>query len=181
MDIPTQSQVATIPDIVLNPEALLHLAMLHITALKDQYKDGVLAKHHIKAALEFLAGTREVNDSVPEEKIESTPEAWEEGPLGKDEAYVASAEPEVSVAVDEALDLELVQLRLDKKTLETIDQLAKGAGLIRVAMIREMLNIYIDYLSGICAGDPEHFKKSDKVEENEFVKALENGFPDTKA
>ena len=57
-------------------------------------------------------------------KIIGTPQAWDERQLGADAAYAAAASPEHDLAVDEALGLKLISIRLPQSLIEDFKNIA---------------------------------------------------------
>ena len=74
-----------------------------------------------------------------ENKIPSTAENWDNRVLGSDEAFVNVASPEVNSAVDAALGLVTVKLRMGKADVDKLEALAKEKGLILQAYIKSVL------------------------------------------
>jgi len=84
-------------------------------------------------------------NKLPHGKIEDTAEAWEaEGPLGNDEKYVAAAPGDISKAVDEALGLQPISIRLQRDLLENLKALAKINGIGYQPLIRQVLTRFVD-------------------------------------
>lgn len=57
-------------------------------------------------------------------KIAGTPEAWDERLLGADEQHVAAAGPEHDAALDQALSLKLISIRLPESLIEDFKNIA---------------------------------------------------------
>jgi uncharacterized protein (DUF4415 family) len=57
-------------------------------------------------------------------KIRGTSEAWDERLLGADEQFVAVAEPDADSAVDDALGLKLISIRLPGSLIEDFKNIA---------------------------------------------------------
>jgi uncharacterized protein (DUF4415 family) len=57
-------------------------------------------------------------------KIASTPEAWDKRLLGADAQSVATALPDADSAVDDALDLKLISIRLPGSLIEDFKNIA---------------------------------------------------------
>lgn len=70
-------------------------------------------------------------------------EAWENRDLGADEAHVAVA-PERGAALDAALDLHPVSIRLQKSLVENLKALAHLHGLGYQPLIRQILTRWVD-------------------------------------
>lgn len=64
--------------------------------------------------------------------------------VGTDEAYVSVAPAEMSVALDDALDLQPISIRLQRDLLENLKALAKLNGLGYQPLIRQVLTRWVD-------------------------------------
>lgn len=64
--------------------------------------------------------------------------------VGMDEAFVAVAPAELSAALDEALELQPISIRLQKDLLENLKALAKLNGLGYQPLIRQVLTRWVD-------------------------------------
>jgi len=76
-------------------------------------------------------------------KIPDTEEAWETRQLGADEAYVAAAEP-ADAAIDAALELQPISIRLHKSLIEDFKIIAGMNGLGYQTLMRQVLNRFAD-------------------------------------
>lgn len=76
---------------------------------------------------------------TPNASIPGTVENWDNRVLGSDEAFVKVASPEVNSAVDTALGLVTVKLRMGKADVDKLEALAKEKGLILQAYIKSVL------------------------------------------
>ena len=72
-------------------------------------------------------------------KIESR-DPWESGELGQSLEHAVLAAPEDCKAVDEALGLQLVSIRLQKKLIANLKAIAGYHGIAYQPMIRDLLN-----------------------------------------
>jgi uncharacterized protein (DUF4415 family) len=77
-------------------------------------------------------------------KIESTPEAWEEGRLGRDAVHAKAAPEEVQALVDESLGLQMVSIRLQKDLIEDYKKIADFRGVGYQPLMREALKRFVD-------------------------------------
>ena len=79
-------------------------------------------------------------------KIPDTEEAWETRQLGADEAYVAAAEPAepADAAIDAALELQPISIRLHKSLIEDFKIIAGMNGLGYQTLMRQVLNRFAD-------------------------------------
>ena len=71
-------------------------------------------------------------------------ESWENGELGCTEEYVAPAPVGTSAAVDDALGLQLISIRLQKQLIGNLKAIAEHHGIGYQPMIRDLLNRFVD-------------------------------------
>lgn len=57
-------------------------------------------------------------------KIEGTAEAWESGQLGRDAAHAKSASKALAQQIDDALELQMISIRLPKELIEEFKMIA---------------------------------------------------------
>lgn len=69
----------------------------------------------------------------------SITEKWENGEYGRSEAHVAVAPEEESIALDAALAMKLVSIRLPIPLIETLKAIAEHHGVAYQPMIRDLL------------------------------------------
>lgn len=83
---------------------------------------------------------------LPQNKIEDTADAWEiDGPLGNDEAFAAGAPVDHQPkAIDEALGLQPISIRLHRELLENLKALAKINGIGYQPLIRQVLTRFVE-------------------------------------
>lgn len=78
-------------------------------------------------------------------KVESTQEAWETGKLGRDEAYVAVCDDsEIQNEIDEALELQMISIRMQKGLLEDLKMIADIHGMGYQPMMKQILKRFVD-------------------------------------
>ena len=77
-------------------------------------------------------------------KIPSTEEAWDNGQLGRDDKYVKRAEDNIESKIDEALELQLISIRLQKSLIEDLKLLAGLNGIGYQPFMRQILTLYAD-------------------------------------
>lgn len=65
---------------------------------------------------------------------------WETGELGRDETFVGQVAEEINKEVDEALELQLISIRLQKSLIEDLKTLARLDGIGYQPLIRQILN-----------------------------------------
>ncbi|MCB4360909.1 BrnA antitoxin family protein [Quatrionicoccus australiensis] len=82
------------------------------------------------------------------DKIIGTPEAWEEGPLGKDPKFAIALSPEEQAAdeaaIDAAFGLKPISIRMEIEVLESLKAIAKHRGLGYQPLIRQVLHRWVD-------------------------------------
>lgn len=71
--------------------------------------------------------------------IPGTTDAWEERKLGADAAHVKAAPQELQDAVDSALGLQAISIRLPKSTIDTYKALAKMHGVGYQPLMRDAI------------------------------------------
>ncbi len=76
-------------------------------------------------------------------KIKSTPEAWELGELGEDEKYAKKAIVDEGV-LDDALELQMISVRLQKSLIDDLKNFALLEGLGYQPLMRRVLQRYVD-------------------------------------
>jgi len=76
-------------------------------------------------------------------KIYDTEEAWETRQLGAEEAYVAVVEQN-DAAIDAALELQPISIRLHKSLIEDFKIIAGMSGLGYQTLMRQVLNRFAD-------------------------------------
>jgi predicted DNA binding CopG/RHH family protein len=83
-------------------------------------------------------------------KIANTAEAWEEGRLGRDEKYAAVADPSHEAALDEALGLQAISIRLPRQLIDQYKLIAHFHGVGYQPLMRDVLSRFVpNALNGI--------------------------------
>lgn len=77
-------------------------------------------------------------------KIPGTIEAWESGALGATEKHALPAHDDMQSAIDEALGLQAISIRIPKLTIETYKALAKIHGVGYQPLMRDVLSRWAD-------------------------------------
>ena len=67
-------------------------------------------------------------------------EAWESGKFGREEAFVATADIADEEALDEALELKLISIRLPKKLIQELKFVANHHDIGYQPLIRDLLS-----------------------------------------
>jgi predicted DNA binding CopG/RHH family protein len=70
---------------------------------------------------------------------------WESGELGRNEQHVKRASDETESAVDSALGLQLISIRLQKKMIEDLKFIAKAHGIGYQPLVRDVLDRFIEH------------------------------------
>lgn len=73
------------------------------------------------------------------EKAKVSVDAWESGKLGRDEQFVKTAESAEEAALDEALELKLISIRLPKKLINQLKLVGHFHGVGYQPLIRDVL------------------------------------------
>jgi predicted DNA binding CopG/RHH family protein len=73
---------------------------------------------------------------------EHTDVKWESGELGASEEHVRKVSAEEEKAVDDALDLQVISIRLQKALIEQFKALAKHEGIGYQPLMRQVLTHY---------------------------------------
>jgi hypothetical protein len=72
-------------------------------------------------------------------KTPTTPDAWEQGTLGRDEASVRRSSPAREHAVDDALGLQMISIRLPRELLSRVKLIAGYRGVAYQPLMRDVL------------------------------------------
>ena len=96
-------------------------------------------------------------------KILGTDEAWESEVLGADEKHVRKANPKMSEQIDEALGLQMISIRLEKKLIDSFKLLGTFHGLGYQPLMRDALKRFADAeMKAIVSGIVESQRKEQK-------------------
>lgn len=79
-----------------------------------------------------------------ERKIPGTEEAWEKGDLGADANFVAVAENVDQSAIDAALELQPISIRLQKSLIDDFKLIAQLHGIGYQPLMRQVLTRFAD-------------------------------------
>lgn len=77
-------------------------------------------------------------------KIPGTVEAWENGTLGEDLDSAKAVSSDKASAIEEALGLQMISIRLDKELIETFKNLAKYHKVGYQPLMRDALRRFAD-------------------------------------
>ncbi len=76
-----------------------------------------------------------------EDRILADADRWgPKGPMGNDEAHARCAPADVAAAVDESMGLQMVSIRLEKRLIGHLKEIAQHHGIGYQPMIRDLLN-----------------------------------------
>ncbi|CAM5442819.1 hypothetical protein AFAE65S_02827 [Alcaligenes phenolicus] len=76
-------------------------------------------------------------------KIQDSNEAWENGQLGRDEAHIATAEPDESL-INSSLGLQPISIRLEKSLIDDFKLIAEIHGLAYQPLMRQALRRFAE-------------------------------------
>lgn len=77
------------------------------------------------------------------EKVKVSVDAWENGKLGRDDRFVKTAESAEEAALDEALELKLISIRLPKKLISQLKLVGHFHGVGYQPLIRDILGRFV--------------------------------------
>jgi predicted DNA binding CopG/RHH family protein len=77
------------------------------------------------------------------DRFHESVEAWEEGKLGRDKKHAEKADANVEKALDDALGMQMISIRLPKKMIEDLKIIAKHQGLGYQPLIRHLLRKFV--------------------------------------
>lgn len=77
-------------------------------------------------------------------KITASDDAWDKGSLGRDEAFVSVAQNVDERSIDEAMELQLISIRLQKSLIDDLKLIAKLNGLGYQPLVRQVLKRFAD-------------------------------------
>ena len=98
-------------------------------------------------------------------KIHSADEAWESGELGRDGAHTKRAMDVDEKALDNAMKLELISVRLQRELIDALKLIAKTNGIGYQPLMRQALHRFVDFemkrlLNDRIATRPEQTERS---------------------
>ena len=102
------------------------------------------------------------------DKLTAKAEPWDTGELGREEQYAKRAKPETEAAADEALGLQLISIRLQKRMIEDLKFIAKAHGVGYQPLVRDILDRFIAHEFKAIVRDA---KARREQEENERLEA----------
>lgn len=84
------------------------------------------------------------NNTIDLKNFDIESEQWDNGTLGCDEAYVAVAPHANAIAIDDALGLQMISIRLPKELIESFKAIAKANGMGYQPLMRTTLQRFAD-------------------------------------
>ncbi len=76
-------------------------------------------------------------------KIQDTVEAWESGALGRDEDFVQAVEID-ELAIDDAIELKSISIRMPKNLLDDLKDIARITGLGYQPLMKQVLARFVE-------------------------------------
>jgi predicted DNA binding CopG/RHH family protein len=106
-------------------------------------------------------------------RIQETDEAWDEGLLGRDEQFVEVAEEIDLAALDAALEMQMISIRLPKSLIEDFKLIAQLHGLGYQPLMRQALHRFADGEKKMLLQDTarEHVKNKRQREADRAARA----------
>lgn len=77
-------------------------------------------------------------------KIPATDEAWEDGKLGTDAEFAIEADGDIEAEIDEALELKLISIRLQKSLIDDFKYIAAVNNIGYQTLMRQILQRFAD-------------------------------------
>ena len=77
-------------------------------------------------------------------KIPASDEAWENGELGRDAEHAKQAGEDIESQIDEALELQLISIRLQKSLIDDFKYIATLNGIGYQPLMRQVLKRFAD-------------------------------------
>jgi predicted DNA binding CopG/RHH family protein len=77
------------------------------------------------------------------DRFHESVEGWEEGKLGKDKKYAEKADAALEKALDDAVGMQMISIRLQKKLIESLKTIAKYHGIGYQPLIRQLLTRFV--------------------------------------
>jgi hypothetical protein len=83
-------------------------------------------------------------NSITQTNFNIETEHWDNGTLGRDEAYVAVAPQSSALTIDDALGLQMISIRLPKELIEAFKAIASVNGMGYQPLMRTTLQRFAD-------------------------------------
>lgn len=107
-------------------------------------------------------------------ETENTAEAWESGKLGREEEYVSVADIDQN-DIDEAAELKLISIRLQKHLIEDMKMIAKLNGIGYQPLIRQIITRFVNAEKKAILRDQYKHKMEEEVETEDCEKIAAYG------
>ena len=96
---------------------------------------------------------------------EADGERWESGELGRDEQFMRVADKSKSAALDDAVGLQMISIRLEKALLKDLKEIAGHYSISYQPMIRDLLNRFaVNELKAIYQARLDEMMKMEPIE-----------------
>jgi predicted DNA binding CopG/RHH family protein len=87
--------------------------------------------------------TEEKETDMATDRFHESVEAWEEGKLGRDKKHAEKADSGAEKALHDALGMQMISIRLQKKLIEDLKSIAKYNGIGYQPLIRQLLTRFV--------------------------------------
>ena len=77
-------------------------------------------------------------------KIPASDEAWDTGELGRDEAHAKPAADNIEAEIDDALELQMISVRLQRSLIDDLKGIAALNGIGYQPLMRQILKRFVD-------------------------------------
>ncbi len=88
---------------------------------------------------------------------------WDTGALGRDEQHAERASEEFRKEIDEALELQMISIRLQKATIREMKSIAEYRGIGYQPMIRDVLARFVRAELGVILRELQEQKKAQEA------------------
>ncbi|MFM9913104.1 MAG: hypothetical protein ACKVN9_06200 [Methylophilaceae bacterium] len=97
-------------------------------------------------------------------------EAWDNGTFGTDEKHVKRVEPALESAINDALGLQMISIRLQKKLIKDLKFIATAHGIGYQPLIRDILSRFVTHETKQIIRDTIERRKLDRKLEEKYRK-----------
>ena len=77
------------------------------------------------------------------DRFHESVEVWEDGKLGRDKKHAENADAALEKALDDAIGMQMISIRLQKKLIENLKIIAKHHGIGYQPLIRQLLTRFV--------------------------------------
>jgi hypothetical protein len=119
--------------------------------------------------------------TTEQDKILGTDEAWDDRTLGADDGFVAVAQDADEEAIDDALELKPISIRLHKSLIEDFKLIAQLHGIGYQPLMRQVLTRFAEcekkqiLREFVAASEREQKKEASREQENDEPRTGTNG------